>query len=104
MGTMMSRDEAFELLRSERRRTILRHLDDSDGSVPIDELTAVIASEEVADDVSPKHRRRIAIALHHNDLPKLSATSVLTYDRSERVVSLQNKPEPVFELLYSETE
>lgn len=61
----------------------------------LDELADKVAKREVeaelADDVQD-HRRRVAINLHHKNLPKLDDAAVLDYDPRSHTIRYWNDP------------
>jgi len=72
-----------DLLASERRRAILVHLADSEGSVTVGDLAtaALAASEGVPTEaVGDTKRRDARLELLETHLPKLVATGVVEYD------------------------
>lgn len=98
-------DAVIEALADERRRCVLYYLQEHEhGTVPFDELADLVtgwtnAGGGVAD---ADDRRRVAIRLHHVDLPMLEETGLVAVD-DERRVTLRSLPddvrEPLAELL-----
>ena len=86
-------DELFEVLADGQRRQILAYLDDIDDDVAaFSELIEHVADDSVGESTdapaeeSTDARKRVAVSLHHNHLPKLSAAGIVEYDvRSETV-------------------
>lgn len=72
-----------DVLSSRRRRYVLYYLlDSSDGVTELDDLADQLQRwERAADDEVPDdHGVRIATALHHVDLPKLSDAGIVDFD------------------------
>lgn len=87
-------DTLFTLLRDPRRRTIIAVLAACEGEIAVSDLTRAIAAHEhdgsVAD-VSNAERRRIAVSLHHDHIPRLAASEFVDYDdRRETVAATEN--------------
>lgn len=84
--------DAYDLLSDDRRRFVLRRLVTGDDvAVAFDELVRDLAAHEAdcaPGAVGPERRQNVAIALHHNHLPRLEDHGLLRYvHRTE--VSLQ---------------
>jgi hypothetical protein len=81
--------EVYDLLRNERRRRALKHLDRSLGSMSLRKLAKRIASEETGESPSPKNvKRSVDNSLHQTHLPKLARREIVHYDENRNVVSL----------------
>jgi len=72
------------LLARPSRRAILSVVADHDGRLSLTDLAAEL---RLRDDVQPGDDRRLQIALHHVDLPKLAAIGVIEYDPDARTVT-----------------
>jgi DNA-binding transcriptional ArsR family regulator len=72
------------LLARPSRRAILSVVADHDGHLTLTDLAAEL---RLRDDVQPDDDRRLPIALHHVDLPKLAAIEVIEYDPDTRTVT-----------------
>lgn len=77
-----SLDAVLSAVADERRRTVLRVLDHSDGgtmefSTLVDQITR---RGRVDDGVADEHRQRVRTALHHKHLPKLEACGLIVHD------------------------
>lgn len=87
----LDRDELFDLLQSERRRRVARHLLEFVGEpVPVDVLASGVARQEhdaPVDGLAPEVRERVAISLDHAHLPRLDAAGVVDYDRERGSVT-----------------
>ena len=95
----LSRDAVFDILQSEGRRTVLRRLDDGDGSVPLAELVAAVVARESDAEFTPDQHERVAIDLEHVHLPKLEDAGVIEYDDAG-TARLRDGNELLFEHLY----
>ncbi|MFB6256650.1 MAG: hypothetical protein ABEH58_08015 [Haloplanus sp.] len=73
------------LLARPSRRVILLVIADHDGRLSLADLAAELRSRD--DVVQPADDRRLPVALHHVDLPKLAAIGVIEYDPDARTVT-----------------
>lgn len=74
--------DCIELLASNRRRTLLRLLE-QDGTrerYTLESLATAIAQTEREDELGAIPSRRVSAALHHNHLPKLDDAGIVDYD------------------------
>lgn len=76
-------DRTFETLRSARRRRILDELAERGTGLGLSVLAELLAG--VTSDDDPE---RIAVRLHHVDLPKLVDADLIEYDRDARTATL----------------
>lgn len=94
----LEKDLLFDLLQNNRRRAVLRTLDE-EGELTLAELAEIIAAEE--NDVPPSEasesaRRSVYISLYQRHVPKLADHGVVEYDREQSTVALK---EPASQLL-----
>lgn len=84
-------DERIIHLLSERTtQTVLTTLWEADGPIGLTELVdGLLANEDVERRANrgDRHRTELLISLHHNQLPKLDAAGVLSYDHEARTVT-----------------
>jgi hypothetical protein len=73
------------LLARPSRRVILSVVADHDGRLTLTDLAVELRLRD--DVVQPDDDRRLPIALHHVDLPKLAAIEVIEYDPDARTVT-----------------
>jgi hypothetical protein len=82
-------DDVLSLLSSEPRRLVITSLlEGSTSSASLDELADYVVDKQR----DQRTRRQVKIHLHHRDVPKLTATGVVTYDPDTHVVALQTPP------------
>jgi DNA-binding transcriptional ArsR family regulator len=94
----LEKDLLFDLLQNNRRRAVLRTLDEQ-GELTLSQLAEVIAAEEndvLPSEVSKSARRSVYISLYQRHVPKLAEYGVVDYDREESTVALR---EPASQLL-----
>ncbi|WP_142858768.1 DUF7344 domain-containing protein [Salinigranum halophilum] len=89
--TELTQDTVFSVLSNERRRRVLRFLNEERAGSDIRELSTQLAAWE--NDVPPeaityKQRKRVYTSLHQTHLPALADAGVVDYDRDRGTVSL----------------
>lgn len=90
----LSLDEALDILRSDFRRQLVRHLLDSSSSIyERDELAKQLHSQLGMD------RMSVAVVLDHHHLPMLDDSSVIEYDHRSGTVRSKAKVEELALLL-----
>lgn len=96
-------DTVFSALANRRRRMILYHLSGCTYPVPFKELVDTVAvqeSEVHAADVSAEVYERVALDLHHIQLPKLVEWGVIDYNKRLRLVAVAESLRPLDEYLH----
>jgi len=90
-------EKAFETLKNERRRRVLRYLDDNESEATLGGLAEHIAgieNDKPARMVTSNERKAVYVALYQCHLPKMDDMGVVTYDRrSGRVEPGPNAPD-----------
>ncbi|PSQ43252.1 hypothetical protein BRD17_06615 [Halobacteriales archaeon SW_7_68_16] len=82
----MSQTEVFDVLRNQRRRSVVEYLEENEGPVELGELATVIAAWEydtTPDEVTSKQRKRVYTTLQQTHLPRLDDEGIVEFD-SER--------------------
>ena len=103
-GGSLSLDEVFGLLRSERRRAVLRHLDGTDGPVSLDDLVSCVEARHGDVGFEAGRRDEVAVSLHQVHLPRLERAGVVEYDAAAKTVRLCQGFPTLFAHLYFEPE
>jgi hypothetical protein len=86
----LAETEIHDILRNDRRRHVLEHLQESVGSVTLRELAERIAAHESGESPPPRQlRESVYNSLHQTHLPKLDEENVVDYDKHRKTVSLQ---------------
>jgi predicted transcriptional regulator len=89
-------NEVYDVLRNERRRRLLRSLEDAEAEQTIGDLADRIAAAEAGESEPPADvRQSVYVSLHQTHLPKLHDLGVLNYDRDDRTVRLLPPAEEV---------
>lgn len=92
-GDPLSLDETFELLKNSRRRAVIRHLIEHDGSSQLSDLAEHIAAAEngiTVHELSSDQRKRVYIGLYQCHLPKMDNLGVIEYNKNRGTVELQD--------------
>jgi hypothetical protein len=100
---ILTKNDIFEILSSERRRMILYFLEEHDDPVRLRQLaTHIAAVEEEKDesDLGDDEIRRVYISLYQYHIPKMDDFGVISYDRDEGTVSLRELAELLFPYLH----
>ncbi|OYR41834.1 hypothetical protein DJ82_04210 [Halorubrum sp. Ib24] len=77
-------DDVFHVLQNERRRNVLRYLDDVDDVIEMRDMAVQIAAWENDTTVQRLHsdqRQRVYIALYQSHLPKLDDLGLIDYNK-----------------------
>lgn len=87
-------DMALALLAERRRRVLLSNLADRPGEpVPTEDLVDVVRAHEAPDPGPTDHRTRVAVDLHHVQLPKLADADVIERDAVDGTVRFTGSEE-----------
>lgn len=103
--SLLTTDQAFDLLGDGTRRRALAALQTTDGAMSLDELAEATASraEDVPSARVPTDRwEQTAASLHHCHLPKLADAGMVEYDLAENQVEPTEgveELEPYFDLI-----
>ncbi|SEO23684.1 hypothetical protein SAMN04487948_101259 [Halogranum amylolyticum] len=84
-------DDLFHILQNQRRRRVLKFLQDYDEGEQVDmrdvaEQVAAWEHETTVQQLSSNERQRVYIALYQSHLPKLDEKGVLEYNQSRGIV------------------
>jgi hypothetical protein len=89
-SSALAEADIHDILRNDRRRRVLEHLQESMGSVTLRELAETIAAHEAGESPPPRPlRESVYNSLHQTHLPKLDAEGVVDYDKNRKTVELQ---------------
>jgi hypothetical protein len=78
-------DQVFDVLRNERRRLVLRHLEDNDGPHTIGDLAEEVAAyenEKPIAQLSSSERKRAYVGLYQCHLPKMDSMGVVEFNKN----------------------
>lgn len=82
-------DVIFELLQNQRRRRVLRYLEDVSGSVDLGTLAEALAAEEndkTVQELNSSERKRVYICLYQCHLPKLDDAGVIEFESNRGTI------------------
>ncbi|ELZ43238.1 hypothetical protein C471_01122 [Halorubrum saccharovorum DSM 1137] len=81
--------EIHDLLRNERRRQVIKHLQDTVGATTLREVAEAIAEHETGESPPPKGiRNSVYNSLHQTHLPKLDRRGIVEYDSGRKTIRL----------------
>jgi len=87
-NTELSKDVIFDLLSVERRRHVIRIIDEEDeiliGNVA--EHIAAIENHVKLQEINSEQRKRVYVSLYQMHLPKLAEYDVIEYDQNRGVI------------------
>jgi len=103
----LTQDEIFEILNSARRRYVLYYLRRVDGGpVELTELARHIAAwenETTVEGLTQQQEKRVYVSLYQSHIPKLDTAGVVSYDRDEGLVSIEDEASVIDGYLSSDT-
>ena len=81
--------QIHDLLRNERRRQVIKHLQETVGSTTLRDLAETIAEHECGQSPPPKDvRDSVYNSLHQTHLPKLDRNGIVEYDSNRKTIRL----------------
>ncbi|MUW15476.1 hypothetical protein GJ633_13160 [Halorubrum sp. CBA1125] len=85
----LTETEIHDLLRNERRRQVIKHLQDTVGETTLRDLAETIAERETGESPAPKNiRNSVYNSLHQTHLPKLDSRGIVEYDSDRKTIRL----------------
>jgi hypothetical protein len=89
-GGRLSKDLVFYLLSSRRRRQVLCHLKEDDGTtiVELAERIATMENDTDAESLTRQQRKRVYISLYQTHVPKLVEAGIVDHDEATGEVNL----------------
>lgn len=73
----------FDILRNERRRRVLKHLDDDDGRATLGEMAerlAAIENDKPESQITSQERKRLYVGLYQCHLPRMDESGAIAFD------------------------
>ena len=73
----------FDILRNERRRRVLRHLDDVDGRATLGEMAerlAAVENDKPESQITSQERKRLYVGLYQCHLPRMDESGAVAFD------------------------
>jgi hypothetical protein len=87
----LSRDETFDILSSQRRRSVIHFLNQRGGSVELQEISTQLAAWETGkpiDQLIKAERKRVYTSLRQVHLPVLDENNIIEFDTQQKTVTL----------------
>lgn len=85
----LTETEIHDLLRNERRRQVIKHLQDTVGKTTLRDLADSIAERETGESPPPRNiRKSVYNSLHQTHLPKLDDRGIIEYDADRKTIWL----------------
>lgn len=85
----LTEDQIFHILQNERRRNVLRYLQDTDEPVRMRDVAEQVAAWEhdtTVEALTSDQRQRVYIPLYQSHLPKLDTEGIIDYQQSRGIV------------------
>lgn len=98
----ISQGVVFDILKNERRRLVLEHLDEQDGSVTLGELAerlAAVENEKPEAQVTSKERKRLYVGLYQCHLPRMDDADAIDFDSNRGSIETTAHSENFIEYL-----
>ncbi|WP_459889932.1 DUF7344 domain-containing protein [Halostagnicola bangensis] len=86
---MLPKDDIFHLLQTQRRRDVLRYLQDRNGPIELRNLAEQVAAweqETTIESLTSSERQRVYISLYQTHLPKLDEHEIVDYNKDRGLV------------------
>jgi len=90
-GRELSLDHVFEILKNERRRTVLHYLADHEGTVSLGELAehvAAVENDTTVAQVTSNERKCVYVGLYQCHLPKMDDMDIVEFNQNRGRISL----------------
>jgi hypothetical protein len=88
--------DIHDVLRNERRRRTIEHLQQDTGPISLRELSEAIAAAETGETPPPRNiRESVYNSLHQTHLPKLDSLGVVSYDMDRKSITIENRARDV---------
>lgn len=82
-------DQVFEILKNQRRRRVLKYLDEADEPVTISDLSEQIAAWENDKEIhhlSSSERKRVYVGLYQCHLPKMDGMGIIEFNKPRGII------------------
>ena len=100
--TQLPLDHVFEILKNERRRTVLHYLKDHGGTVSLGELAEHVAAVEngtTVAQVTSNERKCVYVGLYQCHLPKMDDMDIVEFNQNRGRISLGPNASQLYEYL-----
>jgi hypothetical protein len=100
-------DHVFEILKNQRRRYVLRHLEETEGPVSMSDLAERVAAwenDKPIEQLSSSERKRVYVGLYQCHLPKMDGMDVVSFNKPRGVIERGPNAPAVEQYLHQEEE
>lgn len=101
-GSALPLDHLFEILKNERRRTVLHYLEDHDETVALGDLAehvAAVENDTTVTQVTSNERKCVYVGLYQCHLPKMDDMDIVDFNQNRGRISLGPNAEQLYEYL-----
>lgn len=101
-NTALPLDHVFEILKNERRRTVLHYLEDHGETVSLGELAEHVAAVEngtTVAQVTSNERKCVYVGLYQCQLPKMDDMDIVEFNQNRGRISLGPNADQLYEYL-----
>jgi hypothetical protein len=92
-GQQLTTTDVFDVLKNERRRTVIRYLHEHAGSADLSDIAEHVAAREndiTVQQLSSQERKRVRIALYQCHLPRMDSLGVIEFDKHRGTIELRD--------------
>jgi hypothetical protein len=94
--TALSEADIHDILRNDRRRNVIKRLQEHGREISLRELSVHIAEIESGESPPPSDvRNSVYVSLHQTHLPKLDKEGIVEYDNDQKTIVLQESARQV---------
>lgn len=94
--TALSEADIHDILRNDRRRNVIKRLQEHGREISLRELSVHIAEIEAGESPPPSDvRNSVYVSLHQTHLPKLDKEGIVEYDNDQKTIVLQESARQV---------
>ena len=86
----------FDILRNERRRRVLKHLDDADGRATLGEMAerlAAVENDKPESQITSQERKRLYVGLYQCHLPRMDESGAVAFDDDRGTIETTERTE-----------
>ena len=106
MDAPLPLDQVFGILKNQRRRRVLRMLQEADGTTTLSDLAEQIAAwenDKEIKQISSSERKRVYVGLYQCHLPKMDDMGVIDFNKPRGTVVLGDNMEVMYDYLETAT-
>lgn len=85
----LAESEVYDILRNDRRRAVIQHLQSIPHAMTVGDLADIIAENESDESPPPRNvRQSVYVSLHQTHLPRLDEAGIVAFDSVQNEVEL----------------